>query len=131
MIATEELATLFVEVADTLVVDFDIVDFLHMVTTRTADISRADAAGLLLADERGHLQFMAASTESVRMLELFQLQSEDGPCLDCYRFGIPVVNTDLARATSRWPGLRRRRSPPATAPSTPSRCGTATTSSAP
>ena len=103
MIATEDLATLFVEVADTLVVDFDIVDFLHMVTTRTADISRADAAGLLLADERGRLQFMAASTESVKMLELFQLQSEDGPCLDCYSFGIPVVNTDLARATSRWP----------------------------
>jgi GAF domain-containing protein len=103
MIATEALAALFVEVADTLVVDFDIIDFLHMVTTRTADITRADAAGLLLADERNQLQFMAASTESVRMLELFQLQAEEGPCRDCYRFGAPVVNTDLSHATSRWP----------------------------
>jgi GAF domain-containing protein len=103
MIATEALAALFVEVADTLVVDFDIVEFLHMVTARTADITRADAAGLVLADEHHHLQFMAASTESAKMLELFQLQAEEGPCRDCYRFGAPVVNTDLSRAASRWP----------------------------
>jgi transcriptional regulator with GAF, ATPase, and Fis domain len=103
MIATEALAGLFVEVADTLVVDFDIVEFLHMVTTRTADITRADAAGLVLADERHHLQFMAASTESAKMLELFQLQAQEGPCRDCYRFGAPVINTDLSRAASRWP----------------------------
>ena len=103
MIATEALAALFVEVADTLVVDFDIVDFLHMVTTRTADITRADAAGLVLADAHGRLQFMAASTESVKMLELFQLQAEEGPCRDCFRFGAPVINTDLSRAAGRWP----------------------------
>ena len=72
MIATEDLAALFVEVADTLVVDFDIVEFLHMVTARTADITRADAAGLVLADAYGRLQFMAASTESAKMLELFR-----------------------------------------------------------
>jgi len=103
MIATEALAALFVEVADTLVVDFDIVDFLHMVTTRTADITRADAAGLVLADAHGRLQFMAASTESVKMLELFQLQAEEGPCRDCFRFGAPVINSDLSRAAGRWP----------------------------
>src|SRR6478752_676977 len=101
MIATEALAALFVEVADTLVVDFDIVDFLHMVTTRTADITRADAAGLVLADAHGRLQFMAASTESVKMLELFQLQAEEGPCRDCFRFGAPVINSDLSRAAGR------------------------------
>jgi GAF domain-containing protein len=103
MIATEALAALFVEVADTLVVDFDIVDFLHMVTTRTADITRADAAGLVLADAHNRLQFMAASTESAKMLELFQLQAEEGPCRDCFRFGAPVINTDLSRAAGRWP----------------------------
>ena len=103
MIATDALAALFVEVADTLVVDFDIVDFLHMVTTRTANVTRADAAGLVLADEHGRLQFMAASTESAKMLELFQLQAQEGPCRDCFRFGAPVINTDLSRAAGRWP----------------------------
>jgi transcriptional regulator with GAF, ATPase, and Fis domain len=103
MIAIEELATAFVEVADTLVVDFDIVDFLHMVTSRTATMTRADAAGLMLADERAHLQFMAASQESVKVLELFQLQASEGPCLECFRFGAPVVNADLTQASVRWP----------------------------
>jgi transcriptional regulator with GAF, ATPase, and Fis domain len=103
VIAAEDLAAVFVEVADTLVVDFDIVDFLHMVTARTADITRSDAAGLVLADEHDRLQFMAASTESAKMLELFQLQAEEGPCRDCFRFGAPVVNADLSHAASRWP----------------------------
>ena len=103
MIAIEELAEVFVEVADTLVVDFDIVDFLQMVTTRSADMTRAEAAGLLLANERNQLHFMAASQESVKLLELFQLQSEEGPCLDCFRYGAPVSNADLSQATERWP----------------------------
>jgi len=103
MIAVEKLAAVFVEVADTLVVDFDIVDFLQMVTTRSADMTRAQAAGLVLANERNQLQFMAASQESVKLLELFQLQAEEGPCLDCFRFGAPVANADLARAAERWP----------------------------
>ena len=64
MIATEDLAALIVDVADTLVVDFDVVDFLQTVTTRTAELTRADASGLLLADERRHLRFMAASAEA-------------------------------------------------------------------
>ena len=103
MIAVEKLAAVFVEVADTLVVDFDIVDFLQMVTTRSADMTRAEAAGLVLANERNQLQFMAASQESVKLLELFQLQAEEGPCLDCFRFGAPGANADLARAAERWP----------------------------
>jgi GAF domain-containing protein len=103
MIAVEKLAAVFVEVADTLVVDFDIVDFLQMVTARSADMTRAEAAGLVLANERNQLQFMAASQESVKLLELFQLQAEEGPCLDCFRYGTAVANADLARAAERWP----------------------------
>jgi GAF domain-containing protein len=57
----------------------------------------------VLADAHNRLQFMAASTESAKMLELFQLQAQEGPCRDCYRFGAPVINTDLSRATGRWP----------------------------
>ena len=73
MIILDGVADVFVEVADTLVADFDIVDFLHMVTARTAEMTMADAAGLVLADEHGQLQFMAASRESVKNLEPFQI----------------------------------------------------------
>lgn len=103
MIALEDLARVFVEIADTLVDDFDLVEFLEMLTTRTCDLSHATAAGLLLADSEGRLQFMASSNEAVHWLELTQLQAQDGPCLDCYRHGVPVVDADLTRADDRWP----------------------------
>ena len=103
MIAVEHLAEVFVELADTLVDDFDVIEFLQLVTTRSASISDASSAGLLLTDVHGQLQFMAASQESVKLLELFQLQNDEGPCLDCFHTGSAVVNTDLNDAASRWP----------------------------
>ena len=105
MISTERLADVFVEVADTLVADFDLVDFLHKLTDHAAAISGAGAVGLLLTDHTGHLRFMAASNETGKMLELFQLQHDEGPCLDCYTNGTPVINADLATAHDRWPAF--------------------------
>lgn len=103
MIATERLLDLFVEVADTLVDDFDLIDFLHNVADHTATISGATSVGLLLADQNGQLHFMAASTQGARHLELFQLQNAEGPCLDCYRTQEPVIIDNLDLATERWP----------------------------
>jgi GAF domain-containing protein len=108
MIATSRLADVFVEVADTLVDDFDVIEFLELVTRHTAEVSQAASAGLLLADPVGQLQYMASSAESVRVLELFQLQYQEGPCLDCFRTGAPVVNTDLSEAAERWPQFAPR-----------------------
>jgi transcriptional regulator with GAF, ATPase, and Fis domain len=103
MIAPERLARVFVEVADTLVDEFDLVEFLQMVAARTADLVDARAAGLLLADHRGRLQLMAASDERAELVELFQVQTHQGPCQDCYARGEAVINADLAAATDRWP----------------------------
>ena len=91
MISTERLSDLFVEVADTLVDDFDVIDFLHNLTVHAADISGASAVGLMLTDQQGHLQFMAASNSSGEHLELYQLQNVEGPCLDCFATGQPVA----------------------------------------
>lgn len=103
MISTNKLADVFVEVADTLVDDFDLVDFLHNLAVHAADVTGTSAVGLLLTDPTGALRFMAASTADARLLELFQLQHSEGPCVDCYRSGEPVSDTDLASAASRWP----------------------------
>ncbi|GAA3450221.1 GAF and ANTAR domain-containing protein [Dactylosporangium matsuzakiense] len=103
-VSEQRLAEIFVEVADTLVDEFDVIEFMQMLAHRTADLVNRATVGLLLADERGQLQFMAASDESTRLLELFQLQWSDGPCLDAFRTGEPVVNADLA-GTERWPGF--------------------------
>ena len=48
---------------------------------------------------------MASSSEAMRMLELFELQAREGPCLDCYRSGEALVGTDLASAGRRWPSF--------------------------
>jgi GAF domain-containing protein len=96
------LSETFVELTDTMVADFDIIDFLHVLTRRSVELLNVSAAGLLLADPRGELRVVAASSEAARLLELFQLQSDEGPCLDCFRSGQPVTATDLS-ADHRWP----------------------------
>jgi transcriptional regulator with GAF, ATPase, and Fis domain len=93
----------FVELADTLVLRFDAIDFLHTLTERCVELLDVDAVGILLADQRGALNLVAASTEQARLLELFQLQDEEGPCLDCFHTGQPVECADLAEEPQRWP----------------------------
>jgi GAF domain-containing protein len=103
MISTARLADVFVETADTLVDDFDLVDFLDQLTDHVAAVSGADAVGLVLADVHGVLQFMAASNDAGKGLELFQLQASEGPCLDAFTTRQPVVNADLGHASDVWP----------------------------
>jgi transcriptional regulator with GAF, ATPase, and Fis domain len=103
MMSERQLAEAFVELADTLVDDFDVVEFLHEVTLRCAQVLGVSAAGVLLTDQRGALRVVAASTERTRLLELLQSQTDQGPCPEAFHTGHPVVVADLATAASRWP----------------------------
>jgi GAF domain-containing protein len=103
IVSPERLAKVFVEVSDSLVDDFDLIDFLQMLAQRTAELAAASVVGIVLTDQQGNLQFMAASQEDARLLELFQLQNDEGPCLDAFHAMEPVVNTDLSQAANRWP----------------------------
>jgi GAF domain-containing protein len=107
-VSAERLARIFVEIADTMVDEFDLIDFLHMLADRTADLVGGSAVGLLLTDQRGRLEFLAASDENTRLLELFQVQNSEGPCLDAFRTAAPVINADLAEAAARWPRFAPR-----------------------
>jgi GAF domain-containing protein len=100
--AEVQLADVFVEMADTLVDDFDVIDFLHVLTERCVQLLGVSAAGLLLTDGQDTLQLVAASSERTRLLELFQLQTDQGPCVDCFRTGQPVSVADVPSA-GRWP----------------------------
>jgi transcriptional regulator with GAF, ATPase, and Fis domain len=101
----ERLAQVFVELTDTLVAGYDVIEFLQALTERSVELLDVNAAGLLLAGSGGVLRLVAASTEQARILELFQIQENEGPCLDCYRTGQVVTVSDIgsAEAAARWP----------------------------
>jgi len=97
------LARTFVQLADTLVDDFDVVDLLTLLSSRSVEVLGVAAAGVMLAAPEGGLRVAASSSEAMRVVELFELQHEEGPCLDCYQSGEPVLNQGLGAANARWP----------------------------
>src|SRR6266542_1546601 len=99
----QRLSQVFIELADTLVDDFDVVDFMTILSARCVELLGAQEAGVMLADQQGALRAIASSSERARVLELYELQNEEGPCLDCYRSGEPVVNQALDSSERRWP----------------------------
>jgi GAF domain-containing protein len=92
-----------VEIADNLVDDYDVIDVLTVLTDRCVQAVDVDAAGVMLVSPEGELQFVASSSESMRVLELFQIQVAEGPCVDCYRSGSAIVNHALSENDGRWP----------------------------
>ncbi|MCX5205757.1 GAF and ANTAR domain-containing protein [Streptomyces sp. NBC_00237] len=100
----QRLTQVFVEAADTLVDEFDVLDFLQRLSRRCVELLDVSAAGILLADIHDDLQLVAASDEHTRLLELFALQHDQGPCVVCYRTGAPATNIDLdhAQTTLGW-----------------------------
>jgi GAF domain-containing protein len=98
------IATL-VELADNLVDDYDVIDVLTVLSHRCVEAIDVDAAGVMLASPAGELQFVASSSESMTVLELFQIQSNEGPCVDCFRDGLAITNHSLSESDGRWPSF--------------------------
>jgi GAF domain-containing protein len=108
MASQERLLEVFVTLADTMVAEFDVIDFMHTLTETCVELIGADAAGLVLADHRGSLQVVTATSDKARDLESLQLHDNEGPCLDCYGRGHAVTNVDPDDATRRWPTFVKR-----------------------
>jgi len=94
-----------VEMADTLVDDYDIVDMLTGVTDRCVHLLGVSAAGVMLASPAGGLALVASSSEAMRLLELFELQAQEGPCLDAFHTGEPIEHQNLQAGAGRWPSF--------------------------
>src|SRR3954471_10411736 len=102
------LAETFVLLADTLVDDFDLLELFDQLMRSSVDLLGVSAAGLLLDDQRGNLAVVASSSEESRLLEIFQLQNNEGPCLDCVRTGRAVSTDDVSADRARWPRFAPR-----------------------
>lgn len=103
MTREQRIIETFVELADTMVDEFDVIDFLHRLAERCVELLDCSEAGLLLADAAGMLRVMASSSERSDALDLLQSQNEEGPCFECFHRGEPVSSGDLARDRDRWP----------------------------
>jgi GAF domain-containing protein len=99
----QTLTKTFVLLADTLVDDYDVVDLLDVLVASCVDLLSITAAGILLDDQKGNLAVIASSSEETRLLEVFQLQNNEGPCLECIRSGKSVTSEDLSTDQTRWP----------------------------
>ena len=97
------LTRTLVELADTLVDDFDVVDLLTLLADRCVEVLDVSAAGLMLVAPEGELRVVASSSDEMRLVELFELQAQEGPCPDCYRTGEPTMSRDLTADETRWP----------------------------
>ena len=98
-----EVLRALVEVADTFVDDYDVVEFLHRLTKRCVTLLDVDEAGVMLVDPTRTLRYVASSSEAMKFVELLELQHEEGPCLDAYRTGRLTVSHQLDDAMQRWP----------------------------
>lgn len=101
----QKLSQTFVELADSLVADFDVFDLLHVLVERCVDLLDVSAAGLLLVDEQDRLRVAASSSDSARLLDLYQLQNDEGPCLECFHAGQPIAVHALRAEKARWPSF--------------------------
>jgi GAF domain-containing protein len=108
MIDNGRVSEVFVEFADTLIADFDLIDFLDRVCNRCVETLGVDAAGLTLVGPDGRPRFVAASSEESRLVELVQHQYSEGPCFDAIVRGEPVKVESAPEIRRRWPAIAVR-----------------------
>jgi hypothetical protein len=104
---TSTLITAFVDLAETLVGDFDTTETLHLLVNRCVEVLHAAAAGVMVTDDHNELRVVATSSDQAQLLALYQQLRDEGPCLDAYRDREPVHCPDLAAMGSRWPRFAR------------------------
>lgn len=108
MVREQDLLAAFIEFADTMVDEYDVVEFLHRLAERCVELTNTSEAGIMLADRDGTLQYVASSSERMRLIEIFELQHDEGPCLDAFRDGTSVHSELSNDADGRWPTFASR-----------------------
>lgn len=103
MTRESDVVRALVDMADTLVDEYDIVDVLTALAERCVELLSVSAAGVMLVSPQGDLRLVASSSEAMRVLELFELQAQEGPCLDAFHTGEATEYENLRAGSGRWP----------------------------
>ena len=103
MAQQQRLVETLIELADTLVAEYDVIDFMQTLAERSVELVGVSAAGIMLADSHGQLHHAACSSEQMRLVELFELQVEEGPCFDAFREQRAIRSDTREDAAHRWP----------------------------
>src|SRR6476660_9213765 len=103
MAQQQRLVETLVELADTLVAEYDVIDFMQTLAERSVELVGVSAAGIMLADARGELRHAACSSEQMRLVELLELQLGEGACFDAFRHQRAVRSDTAADGVRRWP----------------------------
>lgn len=98
-----QVSAAFISLADTLVEGYDIIELLDRLVAQSVALLAADAAAIMLVDGSGTLRAVASSSEDADLMELLQLQAEQGPCVQCFHSAVPVSVPDLNHDRRRWP----------------------------
>ncbi|WP_320780186.1 ANTAR domain-containing protein [Streptomyces sp. CRN 30] len=104
----QHIARTFVELADTLVEDFDVIDFLQQMTVRCRELLDITDAAVFLAHPPPHLHSPAPCDPSPALQEVLNTACRQGPALDAHRARRPVTWSDPAEADARWPEFTAR-----------------------
>lgn len=97
------ISSAFVAIADTLTTDFDIVDMLHTLVEQCTLILDTSQGGLMLVDGRGELQLMTSTSQGADFVEVMQLNSAAGPCIECFTTGTAVSVPNINDTGDKWP----------------------------
>jgi hypothetical protein len=90
----------------TLVTDHDVLGTITNLLDGCADCVGASAAGIILAaPDTGRPEFLAATDHRAQHLEVYQVQTDEGPGPECTATGQTITATGLAQIATRWPSV--------------------------
>ncbi|MGW0212650.1 GAF domain-containing protein [Streptomyces sp. NPDC003233] len=99
----QQLAEALVGLADSLADDIDPVVLVERLARNCVDITGADAVAIMVVSRRGDLRTLAVTEEDAGALEFFQLQADEGPCLESFREDRRIDVPELEHSDDRWP----------------------------
>jgi ANTAR domain len=96
-------AQAFADATSALIRDHDVTDVLSRLVRDSAELLSADAVGVLVSNSQGEVELLSSTSHDLTELELFQIQQDAGPCIECMRTTAIVAVIGTEQINARWP----------------------------